>query len=55
MWAEVLNLGGYDVLPEPFDGSEVIRILSLAWLHWRDKYRCARKGQGRVMAMAAAV
>lgn len=53
MWAEVLNLGGYDVLPEPFDGPEVIRILSLAWLHWKDCCRRTRRTQGRVMAMAA--
>lgn len=53
MWAEVLNLGGYDVLPEPFDGNEVVRILSLAWLHWKDRCRQTRRPQGSVMAMAA--
>jgi len=37
LWAEVLNLGGYDVLMKPFDHSEVIRIVSLAWLNWRDE------------------
>jgi DNA-binding response OmpR family regulator len=26
LWAEVLNLGGYDVLSQPFEPSEVIRI-----------------------------
>ena len=35
LWAEVLNLGGYDVLEMPFQPQEVIRVLSLAWLHWR--------------------
>jgi DNA-binding NtrC family response regulator len=35
MWAEVLNLGGYDVLEMPFQHQEVTRVLSLAWLHWR--------------------
>jgi DNA-binding response OmpR family regulator len=30
-WAEVLNLGGYDVLATPFDRSEVLRVLFLAW------------------------
>src|SRR5262249_55183013 len=24
LWAEVLNLGGYDVLPTPFDATEVL-------------------------------
>ena len=33
LWAEVLNLGGYDVLMKPFDPVEVVRVLSLAWRH----------------------
>ena len=36
LWAEVLNLGGYDVLMKPFDPNEVIRVISLAWLHWKN-------------------
>jgi DNA-binding response OmpR family regulator len=36
LWAEVLNLGAYDVLSKPFDRSEVTRIISLAWLHWKE-------------------
>ncbi len=35
LWAEVLNLGAYDVLSKPFDRAEVTRIISLAWLHWK--------------------
>lgn len=34
LWAEALNRGAYDVLAKPFDGTEVIRTLSSAWLHW---------------------
>jgi DNA-binding NtrC family response regulator len=30
LWAEVLNLGGYDVLPTPFAAEEVLRTISLA-------------------------
>lgn len=30
LWAEVLNLGGYDVLPAPFAAEEVLRTVSLA-------------------------
>jgi DNA-binding response OmpR family regulator len=37
LWAEVLNLGAYDVLSKPFDRAEVIRIISLAWLHWKEE------------------
>jgi DNA-binding response OmpR family regulator len=32
LWAEALNIGAYDVLAKPFDATEVIRIVSLAWL-----------------------
>ena len=30
LWAEVLNLGGYDVLAQPFDPYEVARVISSA-------------------------
>ncbi len=33
LWAEALNLGAYDVLAKPFQGEEVVRALSQAWLH----------------------
>jgi DNA-binding response OmpR family regulator len=31
LWGEVFNLGGYDVLPTPFDAGEVFRVAFLAW------------------------
>ena len=34
LWAEVLNLGGHDVLLKPFHASEVIRVVSLACKRW---------------------
>jgi DNA-binding response OmpR family regulator len=34
LWAEVLNLGGYDVLPTPFDTNEVLRVTFMAWQFW---------------------
>jgi DNA-binding response OmpR family regulator len=37
LWGEVLNLGAYDVLSKPFDRNEVVRIVSLAWLHWKER------------------
>ncbi len=43
LWGEVLNLGGYDVLPKPLDTSEVTRVISLAWQHWRQKWKVAAK------------
>jgi DNA-binding response OmpR family regulator len=37
LWAEVLNLGGYDVLLTPFDENEVFWVAYFAW-------RSSRKG-----------
>jgi len=43
LWAEALNVGAYDLLAKPFDRGEVTRIVSLAWLHWREQQRRLRK------------
>jgi DNA-binding NtrC family response regulator len=34
LWAEVLNLGGFDVLMKPFQRDEVLRVTGSAWEHW---------------------
>ena len=34
LWAQALNLGAYDVLAKPFECMELVRSVSLAWLHW---------------------
>jgi DNA-binding NtrC family response regulator len=36
LWAEVLNMGGFDVLPKPFEPRELFRVVSLAWRTWKD-------------------
>ena len=33
LWAEVLNLGGYDLLAKPFNRQEVRHVLTSAWVH----------------------
>ena len=33
LWAEVLNIGGYDVLPQPFARDEVERVVAAAHRH----------------------
>jgi len=38
LWAEALNLGAHDVLAKPFDKGEVARVVSLAWLRWKDRH-----------------
>jgi DNA-binding NtrC family response regulator len=35
LWAEVLNLGGYDLLPTPLVEAEVARVVGLAWQDWK--------------------
>ena len=37
LWSEVLNLGGYDVLPMPLVEDEVVRVVGLAWQNWRNE------------------
>ncbi len=39
MWAEVLNLGGYDVLARPLNSEEVIRTITSAWSLWQHRFR----------------
>lgn len=34
LWAEVLNLGGYDLLAKPFDTTEVNRVVESAVRNW---------------------
>ena len=49
LWAEALNLGAYDVLAKPFDRTEVMRVVSMAWMHWT-----AVHGAAPEVTMAAA-
>jgi DNA-binding NtrC family response regulator len=41
LWAEALNLGAYDVLAEPFNEDEVVRTITAAWQHWRNRLQPA--------------
>ena len=50
LWAEALNLGARDVLAKPFEASEVTRILSLAWLRWKNLHAAPAKQQRRAAA-----
>jgi len=47
LWAEVLNIGGYDVLAQPFDSDEVSRVIAAARRH----FDAERKGA--VLALPA--
>lgn len=47
LWAEVLDLGAYDLLVKPFDPTEVVRVVELALLWWESRIeqprQCSRK------------
>jgi DNA-binding NtrC family response regulator len=45
LWGEVLNLGGYDVLPVPFDAREVFRVSFLAWHSSRNEVQRIAAGK----------
>jgi len=48
LWAEVLNLGGYDVLATPFEAEEVLRVTLAARHNWGRKPLEGRNQASRV-------
>ena len=44
LWAQALNLGAWDVLAKPFDRTEVLRTIGLAWHHWHNQRHFAGAG-----------
>ncbi len=42
LWAEVLNIGGYDVLPQPFNRDEVERVVAAARRHFEGAQPASR-------------
>ena len=49
-WAEVLNLGGCDVLAKPFDAKEVSWSVRMAWDDWN--LRCRKSRMTEAIAIA---
>jgi len=45
LWAEVLNLGGFDLLEAPFREAELVFAIGSAWLDWKSEqeYRQSRR------------
>jgi len=41
LWAEVLNMGGFDVLITPFEAEEVLRVTFAAWSRWESDFAAA--------------
>ena len=56
LWAEVLNLGGFDVLMPPFEPEEVLRVAFAAWSRWECDFVASASKQaetgGRAMVSA---
>jgi len=52
LWAEVLNLGAFDVIAKPFDRMETMRVISAAWRAWGGRLP-ARKERHKHMVAAA--
>lgn len=53
MWAEVLNLGGYNVLARPLDSEEVIRTVTSAWSLWQHQFSFQAESTSRAGGNAA--
>ena len=49
LWAEVLNLGGCDVLAKPFDAKEVVWAVSMAWNDWKIRARHTQPAQSALV------
>ncbi|HSW49789.1 MAG TPA: hypothetical protein VLH09_06410 [Bryobacteraceae bacterium] len=43
LWAEVLNLGGWDVLGRPLREEEVLLAVDSAWQHWVSRWEGAAR------------
>ncbi len=52
LWAEVLNVGGWDVLAKPFETREVFHSVSSAWRQW--DYQRRQAGSTRQSTTCAA-
>lgn len=52
LWAEVLNLGGFDVVSTPFEPKEVRHVVSHAWRSWHWEWG-ARPGPAPITGVSA--
>ena len=54
LWAEVLNMGGYDVLVKPLDHEEVVRVIGAAARQFLNAKRPPRSAGKRLATAAGA-
>lgn len=55
LWAEVLNLGAWDILLKPFQTKDVFRTIHLAWQQWTNHRRLPRRAAGSSTASEPAI
>ena len=55
LWAEVLNLGGYDLLMKPLDGEETVRVVAMAIRQAQNARRAGERRARLRHAVAGAV
>jgi DNA-binding response OmpR family regulator len=53
LWAEVLNIGGYDVLAQPFERDEMVRVVASARRHFDYQPERARAQEAGLVASVA--
>jgi DNA-binding response OmpR family regulator len=53
LWAEVLNLGGHDVLGQPFQVAELLWVLNTAWRIGEDQMARAPQAGSKVLSASA--
>jgi DNA-binding NtrC family response regulator len=53
LWAEVLDLGCYDLLITPFAAGEVLRVVPMAWDFWKRELERATASPKRPMPAEA--
>lgn len=55
LWAQVLNLGAYDLLMKPFDGEETVRVLAMAMRQAQNTRHAGERRRRMRHAVARAV
>jgi DNA-binding response OmpR family regulator len=55
LWAEVLNLGGYDLLVIPFDAKEVLHVVNTACRRCENEQSIAARGKPATSAQRGSI
>jgi DNA-binding NtrC family response regulator len=50
LWADVLQMGAYDLLAMPWEAREVLKVIALAWRSWEFAHRVVSRPTRSVVA-----